>query len=50
VIAPLVAVVFGAIDLVAIPDGTRAKYIGGMHAIGNIVVVACYSVALFMRQ
>lgn len=50
VVAALVAVIFGAIDLVAIPEGTRAKYIGGMHAVGNIVVVACYSVALFMRQ
>ncbi len=50
VVAALVAVIFGAIDLVAIPEGTRAKTIGGMHAVGNIVVVACFSVALFMRQ
>lgn len=50
VVAALVAVVFGAVDFVAIPDGTRAKYIGGMHAVGNIVVVASFAIALFMRQ
>ncbi len=49
VVAALVAAVFGAVDLFAIPDGTRAKYIGGMHAIGNVTVVGLFAVALFMR-
>jgi uncharacterized membrane protein len=50
VVAALVAVVFGAIDLIAIPDGTRAKRVGGLHAIGNVIVVSCIAVSLLIRH
>ena len=40
VIGGLVAAVFGLIDWLAIPSGTRAKVIGLWHGVGNVVVVA----------
>lgn len=45
----MLAAVFGAVDLFAIPDGTRAKRVAGLHAIGNLVVIGLYVVALFSR-
>lgn len=49
VVGALLAAGFGAVDLFAIPDGTRAKRIAGLHAIGNLVVVGAFVIALFMR-
>lgn len=37
-IGALVAAPFGTIDWTAIPPGTRAKRIGAMHGIGNVIV------------
>jgi uncharacterized membrane protein len=45
----LVAAVFGLIDWMAIPAGTRAKKIGVFHGIGNLVVVGLFSVSLWTR-
>lgn len=45
----VIAAGFGAVDLFAIPDNTRAKRIAGLHAIGNIVVLGAFVVALFIR-
>ena len=39
VIAGLLAAPFGFIDWLAIPQGTRAKRIGAIHGLGNVVVV-----------
>jgi len=50
VIGGLVAAVFGLIDWLAIPTGTRAKSVGVWHAVGNVVVLALFAVAWFMRQ
>jgi uncharacterized membrane protein len=41
VIGGLLAAVFGLIDWLAIPNGTRAKMIGTWHGLGNVVVVVC---------
>lgn len=46
----LVAAVFGAIDWLAIPAGTRAKRIGLLHGAGNVVVVAAFGVAWLQRS
>lgn len=40
IVGALVAAVFGLIDWLAIPAGTRAKWVGTMHGVGNVVVVA----------
>lgn len=45
----LLAAAFGVVDLAAIPNGTRAKRVGGLHAIGNVVMLGLFGVALMMR-
>jgi uncharacterized membrane protein len=45
----LVSAVFGTIDWLAIPRGTRAKAIGVLHGLGNVVVVALFAVSWYMR-
>jgi uncharacterized membrane protein len=41
--AGLLAAVFGLVDWTKIPSGTRAKRIGAVHGIGNVVVVALFA-------
>ena len=50
VIGGLAAAVFGLIDWLAIPPGTRAKAIGLWHGVGNVVVVALFAVSWFLRR
>jgi uncharacterized membrane protein len=50
VISGLVAAVFGLIDFLAVPAGTRAKRIGAMHGIGNVIVVLLFAVGWFIRR
>ena len=50
VISGLVAAPFGLIDWLAIPAGTRAKRIGALHGVGNLVVVVLYTASWWMRR
>jgi uncharacterized membrane protein len=50
VIGGLVAAPFGWIDWWRIPSGTRAKSIGLLHGLGNIVVVLLFLVSWFLRM
>jgi uncharacterized membrane protein len=50
VIGGLIAAVFGVIDWFSIPEGTRAKYIGLIHGLSNVVVVILFVVSWFMRR
>jgi uncharacterized membrane protein len=50
VIGGLLAAVFGLIDWLAIPRGTRAKRIGALHGVGNVVVVAMFAASFAMRM
>jgi uncharacterized membrane protein len=50
VISGLVAAVFGFIDFLGIPNGTRAKRVGRLHGIGNVVVVALFAASWFLRR
>ena len=50
IIGGLIAAVFGVIDWVGIPEGTRAKYIGLIHGISNVVVVILFIISWFMRR
>ncbi|HYG64415.1 MAG TPA: DUF2231 domain-containing protein [Thermoanaerobaculia bacterium] len=50
ILSALVAAVFGAIDWLAIPSGTRAKRIGALHGGGNLVVVLLFVVSWLMRR
>jgi len=49
IIGGLVAAVFGLIDYLAIPAGTRAKRIGGFHAVGNVIVLALFAGSWYLR-
>jgi uncharacterized membrane protein len=50
IIGGLVAAIFGLIDWTGIPSGTRAKRIGALHGIGNVVVVALFGASWFLRS
>lgn len=50
VISALIAAVFGLIDFLGIPSGTRAKKVGALHGIGNVVVVALFATSWFVRR
>jgi uncharacterized membrane protein len=50
VVAGLFAAVFGLIDWLAIPPGTRAKRVGAWHGCGNVVVVALFAVSWYLRR
>ena len=49
ILGGLLAAVFGLIDWLGIPGGTRAKRVGLIHGVGNLVVVALFSVSWFLR-
>lgn len=50
VVTGLLAAVFGFIDWLAIPSGTRAKAIGLWHGGGNVVVVVLFIVSWYLRS
>ena len=50
VVSGLVAGVFGLIDWIGIPRGTRAKRIGLWHAIGNVLVLALFAAGWLIRS
>jgi uncharacterized membrane protein len=50
VIAGLVAAPFGLIDWLGIPGGTRAKRVGLLHGVGNVVVVVLFAASWAMRR
>jgi uncharacterized membrane protein len=50
IVSGLVAAVFGLIDWLSIPQNTRAKRIGAVHGLGNVVVVALFALSWFLRR
>jgi uncharacterized membrane protein len=50
VVGGLLAAVFGFIDWLAIPAGTRAKKIGLLHGATNVVVVLAFATAWLARR
>jgi uncharacterized membrane protein len=49
IVGGLLAAIFGLIDFLAIPGGTRAKKIGAMHGIGNVIVVGLFAASWLIR-
>jgi uncharacterized membrane protein len=49
VIGGLLAAVFGFVDWLAIPKGTRARRIGALHGGGNVLVTGMFVVSWAMR-
>jgi uncharacterized membrane protein len=50
IIGGLVAAVFGWLDWIAIPAGTRARRIGLFHGVGNVVVLALFILSWVLRR
>jgi uncharacterized membrane protein len=50
VVSGLAAAVPGLIDFLAIPEDTRAKRIGLVHGIGNVVVTGLYAASWLLRR
>lgn len=50
VVTGLLAAVFGFADWTKIPSGTRAKRVGGLHGLGNVVVVTLFTVSWLLRS
>lgn len=48
-IGGLVAGAFGLVDWLSIPGGTRAKRIGTVHGLGNVVVILLFAISWFLR-
>ena len=49
IVGGLLAAVFGLVDWLAIPKGTRAKRIGALHGIGNVIVTGLFAVSWLLR-
>ena len=49
IIGGLLAAVFGFIDFINIPTGTRAKSIGLYHALVNVGAIILFALGLFLR-
>jgi uncharacterized membrane protein len=49
IIAALIAAVFGIVDFLNIPSGTRAKSIAQLHGGGNVTVVVLFAIAWLLR-
>lgn len=50
IISGLAAAVFGLIDWLAIPSGTRAKKVGILHARGNVLMLALFAASWLLRR
>jgi uncharacterized membrane protein len=50
VVTGLIAAPFGVIDWLAIPSGTRAKRVGAIHGLGNVVVVGLFAFSWLLRR
>ena len=50
IIGGLVAAIFGVIDWVAIPRGTRAYRLGLLHGLGNVCLVLLFALSWWLRR
>jgi uncharacterized membrane protein len=50
IVGGLAAAPFGLIDWTKIPSGTRAKRIGLLHGVGNVVVVLLFAASWLLRR
>lgn len=48
-IGGLIAAIPGLIDFLAIPAGTRAKRIGRLHGVGNLIVIVLFALSWWLR-
>jgi uncharacterized membrane protein len=49
VVSGLLAAPFGFVDWLGIPKGTRARSIGAIHGLGNVIVVVLFGASWLLR-
>jgi uncharacterized membrane protein len=49
VVGGLAAAIFGLIDWLSLPKETRAKRIGLVHGVGNVIIVGLFAVSWILR-
>lgn len=49
IIGGLIAALFGFIDFLAIPSGTRAKHVGLLHGLGNLLITVLFIISWLIR-
>jgi uncharacterized membrane protein len=49
VLGGLLAAIFGLIDWLALPNGSRAKNIGLWHGLGNVLIVGLFAASWLLR-
>lgn len=49
IVGALAAAPFGLIDWLAIPWGTRAKTVGALHGIGNVIMLLLFVASWYLR-
>lgn len=49
IVGGLVAGVFGLVDWLAIPQRTRAKRVGALHGLGNVLVLVLFALSWLLR-
>ena len=49
VVGGVVAAVVGLLDWLAIPGGSRARRVGALHGLGNVIVVGLFAVSWLIR-
>lgn len=50
ILGGLLSAIFGLVDWLAIPSGTRAKRIGLWHGGGNVIVTVLFIISWFLRR
>jgi len=50
VVGGLTAALFGFVDWLGIPAGTRARSVGALHGLGNVVVVVLFLASWLVRR
>jgi uncharacterized membrane protein len=50
VLGGLLAAIFGFIDWLALPNGSRAKNIGLWHGLGNVLITTLFAISWFLRR
>jgi uncharacterized membrane protein len=50
IVGGLLAAVFGIIDWLGLPSGTRAKSVGMWHGLGNLVIVVLFAISWYLRM
>ena len=50
VLGGLLAAIFGFVDWLALPNGSRAKNIGVLHGLGNVLIVGLFATSWFLRS